>query len=76
MWAGISGTSEDTRLNAFLDYTLDFIEGFLGRSFTTGTITDEAYDGTGGQTITLRSFPVSSIQSVKLKYLNGTTTTI
>lgn len=76
VWAGISGTSEDTRINAFLDYTLDFIEGFLGRSFTTGAITDEAYDGNGGTTITLRSFPVASIQSVKIKFIDGSTTTL
>lgn len=74
--ANISGSTEDTAIAGWLAETAAFIEKYLGRTFTTGAVTDEVYTGSGETILQLRAWPISSVSAVKFKAADGTTTTI
>lgn len=67
-WAGIGGTDLDTWLAAVIAQAQDFAERWCDRNFESAERT-EYYDGHGGETIQLRSTPVTAISSVS--YISG-----
>lgn len=77
-YAGISGTDDDAVLQVLISAAQDAIERFCGRDaggFESGTKT-EYYDGRGSEYLFLRSWPASSITSVKWRDAAGNLTTI
>lgn len=70
--AKISGTGEDARLAAMLDWAESWFTDRVGRSFVEGTYT-QTFDGNGGETLLLPERPVASITSVTEKFADGST---
>lgn len=62
----ISGDSKDTIVTLALNHATDAIEGFCKRHFLRQTYTNEIYDGSGGDTLVLRNWPVSSVSSLQV----------
>lgn len=74
-YAGISGTSEDTRLTALLAVAEDIVKKIGGREFESATYT-ETHDGDGAAAIILTERPVASITSVVYVSPDGDTSAI
>lgn len=58
-------TSEDAKLNLFIEYSGDLIQEFLGRELKLASRT-EYYDGSGTAQIRLRSRPVYSTPAIQV----------
>ena len=79
VWAGISGTGEDTKLTLMLEAASAEIRRWCGRNLTNGfesATRTENYDGTNGPTIQLIEWPITSITSVAERTADGTSTTL
>lgn len=65
-WAGITGSSEDSILTTLLSAAQAAMERLCGRQFDEATVT-ETVNGTGGETIQIRRFPVSILTDVEVR---------
>lgn len=59
-------TTEDTRIQKFVDAASEYIENECNRKFLQATYTNERYDGNDTRYLLLRQFPVTSITSIYL----------
>lgn len=74
-WAGISASTNDARLQLFIDAVEAWAPRFCGRTFVSATFTED-YSCTGTAVVILRNTPVTSITSVSWINSDGTTTTV
>ncbi len=78
-YAGITGSGDDTVLQVLLDAAVAQVRRACGRDLDTGfekATRTETLDGSGGQTVQLAEWPVSSITSVSLIDDSGDTTAL
>lgn len=73
---GISATTWDAIVPNIIDAVQAEIERYCSRAFESATYTDEAYHGTGTDTLILRNWPVTAVSAVKIVASDGTTTTL
>jgi len=71
-YAGISGSTYDSRLATLVSAAEAFVARYCGRTFESATYT-HTFDGSGNDTLQLRAWPVTSITSVTEIYIDGTT---
>lgn len=64
-WLKISGSSEDTLLESFIDRAGDLANRFTGRHLKTKSYT-EYYDGNGTAQIILRNHPATTLTSIHI----------
>lgn len=77
VWAGISGTADDTRLQKLIDYAHVAMRRYCGRSLTDGfesATRTEDYDVDASE-LQLREWPVTSITSITPILADNTTGT-
>ena len=72
---GITGTANDTALGAIVTAVNAKVARYLDRTIETGTFT-EFYSGTGGETLRLKNYPITSITSVEERDDSGSYTTL
>lgn len=73
VYLGTSDTSSDTQKTAMIGYLQDYAQQVLGLVFITATLTERYSIRPGQQTIQLRTFPVTSITSIKCFFGTGST---
>lgn len=61
----ISDTSHDTLLTSLIDSVSNFITGYCDRPFQLATYTNEIYDGSGIDTLLLKSYPIVSVTKLE-----------
>lgn len=71
-YAGVSGSTNDARYATLISAAEAYIKRYTGRSFESATFT-HTFDGSGGESLQLREWPVTSITSVTQIYDDGTT---
>jgi hypothetical protein len=74
-YAGISGTSQDTRLTLLVSLVDDWFNKLTGKTLGSSTLT-EFYDGNGTATLNLNTYPVASITSIEYRDDEGTYSTV
>lgn len=65
IWLNISGNTEDSRLEAYINTISSAIEKYLKRTLKAGDYT-EKYSGTDEQELILNNYPVNSVDSVAI----------
>lgn len=71
LYLGITTSADDTLIERLIDVATDTIESFCGRRFKKTTYTDELYDGTGGDSLVLKQYPVVAGQAFTLNERAG-----
>jgi hypothetical protein len=72
---GITGTANDTALGVIVTAVNAKVARYIDRTIETGTFT-EFYSGTGGETLRLKNYPITSITSVEERDDSGSYTTL
>lgn len=75
-YRGISGTGLDAALAVIHPAVEEMLARHTGRTFEETTHTDEEYDGDGSQILHLKSWPVTTLTSVKYRDSGGTSTAL
>lgn len=65
---GISVSTYDTVIDTIVNWTTDFIEGYVGKRFKETTYTQEEYDG-GVHCLFLKNYPVTTLSA--FEYAQG-----
>lgn len=63
---GITDTSQDTELQEEIDTISEMIEQITGRTFGSTVYTDEKYIGTDTTYLTLKNYPIVSIEKIEI----------
>jgi len=66
LFLGITDSSRDSLLEMLIGIATDYIEGETGRTFASTEYTNEEYDGTGMNQISLRNYPVISFSKLEV----------
>lgn len=73
IYLNTSDTSSDTQKTAMITYLQDYIQTVLGLTFISATLTERYSVRPGQQTIQLRTYPVTSVTSIKCFFGTGST---
>lgn len=65
-FAGISGVTQDTKIEYIINIVSDWVETFCDRRFIKTTYTEEIYDGNGYSKLLLRNYPVDSSSAFQI----------